>query len=230
MNPISEPRVFCIIPARGGSKRLPNKNLLEFQGETLVSRATRLADSCGIFDQIILSSDSQEILDAVDNSLKVQKILRNPKFATDEVRAEEVIRNLISSLKISSEDIICCLLPTTPLLSVDDLQKAYSKLLLCGLGVIFGVTRSVETPFRTFLMNENHILNPLFKSELDHQSHTYPDTYTDAGQFYFATASIWLDNYSITNSDSSTGFLLDSNKCIDINTPEDWKRFLINNA
>jgi N-acylneuraminate cytidylyltransferase len=221
---------ICIIPARGGSKRLPNKNLLEFKGESLVSNAVTTALKSRIFQRVILSSDSQVILDSVNNNPRLEKISRESTLATDDVRADDVVRHLINNLKLPLNSAICCLLPTTPLLEAIDLQNAFKNFLTGNSEVLFGVTNSIETPFRAFLMDNKNVLDPLFRKMLHDQSHTYPNTVTDAGQFYFALANIWNKNYSITSAVHSQGYLLDSKKCVDINTPEDWERFLMNNG
>lgn len=193
--------------------------------------AVNCALESGVFDQVILSSDSLEILNIVETNPLVIKHHRDPLLATDNCRADEVVRNIVREKEIEENKIVCCLLPTTPLLSSIDLSTAYSEISLSNFNsdVLFGITESIETPFRSFVIDAKMNLVALFPDELNLQSNDYPKTYTDAGQFYFASAETWMKNYSITATPSSKGYLLDSSKCIDINTIDDWHRFLREN-
>ena len=218
---------ICIIPARGGSKRLPRKNLLEFGGVPLVKLAILTAVNSGCFDQVILSSEDSEILQIGTSVPGASVSQRPPELSKDEVRADEVIRWEIRRLSLLPTDLVCCLLPTTPLLTPEVLRKAYDQ--VGGNGVLFGVAQTTETPFRSFEFNsETGALSSLFPEMLNKQSHDYPRTVVDAGQFYFASAISWAENFSITAAKDSTGFLLESDLAVDINYPADWDRITRN--
>jgi CMP-N-acetylneuraminic acid synthetase len=92
-------------------------------------------------------------------------------------------------------------------------------------GVLFGVIPSSETPFRSFKLNSDDSgLEALFPKMLNLQSQDYPVTVVDAGQFYFAQAGVWIQNFSITACPEAKGFLLDPRLAIDINYPGDWDK------
>lgn len=222
---------ICIIPARGGSKRIPRKNLLVYKGKPLVEWAVKRAAEAEIFKAIYLSSDSHEILNSVGHYRELIKLERDPILAEDNVRADDVVRDLVNQLKISSDNVLCCLLPTTPLLSSSDLSDAFKimKTSMATVDVVFGITKSRETPFRTFTLSNEQMLSALFPEKLLEQSNEYPETYTDAGHFYFAKARTWKKYYSITAARVSKGYILDNSKCIDINSIQDWERFLREN-
>ncbi len=214
---------ICIIPARGTSKRLPRKNLLKFNGVPLVQIAMQTAIETGCFDQVILSSEDSEILGTARNTPEVAISLRPPELSQDDIRADDVIRWEINKLSLSQSDTVCCLLPTTPLLTPEVLLRARSE--FRNPGILFGVVETSETPFRSFqIRGESGQLKSLFPEMLLKQSHEYPKTVVDAGQFYFANAQTWLENYSITAAEGCVGFLLESDLAIDINYPEDWER------
>ena len=214
---------ICIIPARGGSKRLPRKNLLEFDGVPLVKLAIQTAVGAGCFDQVILSSEDSEILQ-IGASVPMASVSQRPlELSKDEVRADEVIRWEINRLSLEPTDSVCCLLPTTPLLTSEVLLRAYNQ--FGGKGILFGVAETTETPFRSFEFDSSSgALDSLFPEMLNKQSHDYPKTVVDAGQFYFAPAISWAENFSITAAVGCTGFLLDSDLAVDINYPADWDR------
>ena len=87
----------------------------------------------------------------------------------------------------------------------------------------FGVTKSLQTPYRSFIRESDGKLESLFPEKLNDQSNNYPETFNDAGQFYIATKKVWDSNFSITASAEVYGFELEIEKAIDINTPKDWK-------
>lgn len=219
--------VICIIPARGGSKRLPKKNILKYRGIPLVELACRTALEAELFDEVIVSSEDAEIQSIVKKIEGVQIHPRPRYLADDNTRADEVVRNVIEFKGLSSNSDICCLLPTTPKITFVDLQKAY-KAFCSNISItpLFAVIASAQTPFRSFITNENSSLTPLFPERLLQQSQDYPLCVHDAGQFYFANVEHWKDNYSITASPGARGYLLERFDILDINTPKDWEIFL----
>jgi len=220
---------ICIIPARGGSKRLPRKNLLKFRGMPMVQLSMQTALQAGCFDQVILSSEDSEIIEIAKLNSEITTSQRPPDLARDDVRADDVIRWEINRLSLNSTDTVCCLLPTTPLLTSEVLLQAHNQ--FKNHPVLFGVVKTSETPFRSFRFDpQTGVLDSLFPEMLQKQSHEYPNTVVDAGQFYFAQASTWEENYSITAAKGSTGFLLDSELAVDINYPEDWERLRSTNS
>ena len=212
---------ICIVPARGGSKRLPRKNLLLFRGKPMVQIALETAIDSGFFNKVVLSSEDPEILDVGYKIDSVEVLKRDSFLSEDEVRADEVIRQVAESLGLNDSDLVCCLLPTTPLLAVEVFRDALNS--YSDEGVTFGVTKSLQTPFRTFLMESDGKLDSLFPEKLNEQSNHYPETFNDAGQFYIATKKVWDSNFSITASADVYGYELEIEKSIDINTKKDWE-------
>jgi CMP-N-acetylneuraminic acid synthetase len=212
---------ICIVPARGGSKRLPRKNMYIFQGKPMVQIALETAIATGVFDKVVLSSDDDEILNVGLKVPKVEIFRRDSNLSGDNVRADDVIRSISRDLNLSDDDIVCCLLPTTPLLDSKVLQKALDT--YNGHGVLFGVSKNLQTPFRSFTMDQKGDLTPLFPSMLLKESNDYPETFSDAGQFYVAAKATWESNYSITATVGGVGFELALDRALDINTLSDWE-------
>lgn len=215
---------ICVIPARGNSKRIPGKNLLSFNGKPLVRLAAELAVASKGFDKVIVSSEDPVIFSALKD---VEGIILSPRpedLSEDHIRADEIVRWEISKLPDDPDRVICCLFPTTPLLTAEVLLKAEN---LYSDGVLFGVVPNSESPYRSFrIASEDFKLCALFPEMLNGQSQDYPLTVVDAGQFYFAKTKIWQEYESITAYPQVQGFLLDPELAIDINNPKDWQRIL----
>lgn len=215
---------------------MPGKNLIVYKNRTLVNHAITNALNSNIFDFVILSSENTQILAEGNFFLSDQRFIslsRPGQLSEDDVRADEVVRYVIKQKSISSKSIVCCLLPTTPSITPEILNEAFIEFNLKGLtvgGTLFGVTESIQTPFRNFEMTNERELLALFPKYLHLQSNDYPRTFTDAGQFYFANVETWEKNYSITATYPSFGFTLNQKIFIDINTQEDWDRYVKENS
>ena len=184
--------------------------------------AVETAISSGCFSTVIVSSEDPRVLTLVREIPNSIASVRPVELSGDDVRADEVIRWEIEQNASGQEEVYCCLLPTTPLLTPIVLAQA---LRTYTHGVLFGVIPTSETPFRSFNFNSDDLsLEALFPKMLNLQSQDYPVTVVDAGQFYIAQAGVWNQNFSITACPEAKGFLLDPRLAIDINYPEDWDR------
>jgi N-acylneuraminate cytidylyltransferase len=214
---------ICIIPARKGSKRLPRKNLLLYRNKPLVKIAVENPINSDLFESVILNSDDEDIIKLFKDQSNLEISTRPNSLTLDDVRADEVIRWEITNRHLSADTIVCCLLPTTPGLNIKEV--AFALEFLPSNAPIFGVTKSRDSVFRAFHVDSGKNLKPLFPEKLNLQSQDYQDTFVDAGAFYLARAQVWLNNYSITASVFSKGWILDPNANIDINYLSDWELF-----
>ena len=118
---------ICIIPARGGSQRIPRKNIKSFHGKPIMVYSIEAAKQCQLFDRIYVSTDDNEISDiAMNAGARVWK--RKPSFALDCVGTQEVVKECIDGVRASECDIVCCIYATSPLMSVQDLKDGFSAL------------------------------------------------------------------------------------------------------
>lgn len=186
--------------------------------------AAETAVSANCFSRVIVSSEDPHILSATEGLSGVTNSKRPEVLSGDDIRADEVIRWEIAQNALDSDTLVCCLLPTTPLLAPNLLTEAANKY---TEGVLFGVIPTSETPYRSFrLESDGSTINPLFPEMLKLQSQDYPQSVVDAGQFYFANANTWNQNFSITACANTKGFLLDPRLAIDLNYPEDWDKLI----
>jgi pseudaminic acid cytidylyltransferase len=224
---MNKSKPICIIPARGGSKRIPKKNLLVYRNKSLLQIAIEKALGSNLFESVIVNTDDSDVIQDLKTIDGVIVSTRPKNLGGDNVRADEVIRWEISKRKIDFDTIVCCLFATTPGLEIEQIEQALDHLPLNS--AIFGVTKSSESIYRTFLLDSKNTLTPVFKEKLESQSQDYPDTYLDAGAFYIARATTWESNYSITQTNFSKGWILDRNLNIDINSWDDWNLFKLLN-
>lgn len=228
----------CVIPARGGSKRIKRKNLKSFCGKPILSYSIENAKKCGIFSQIIVSSDDEEILEFARN-FDVCALRRPEELSNDYASTREVILHGIEQLTrkdsnpiqrtdsqgIQSYNIndlwVCCLYATAPLLDFHMLQIAYEQTKISAKSrYCFGAVEYAYSPYRAFKIigNQNKML---FSEHFTKRSQDLEKIYHDAGQFYFAKANVWQNRENIF--EDSFSFLLPLSRVQDIDTIEDWE-------
>jgi len=216
--------ISVVLPARAGSKRINRKNLHMFKGRTLLSIAIETALEASIFQHVIVSTEDQETIEVALNSGAEVPFVRPLNLCEDDVRADAVMAHAASYLeeKTSSTE-LCCLLPTTPGLTPKDLQDAGNEWIKLRekYRTLFAITEYQHTAFRSFTVLSDGVLNPLFPEKLLAQTQDLEPTYTDAGQFYFASLQTWKRTISITSETPSKGWIIPNSRAIDINTEAD---------
>lgn len=212
-------RNLCIIPARGGSKRIPRKNIKEFIGKPIIAYAIELAIKSELFDEIMVSTDDIEIANiAISYGAKVP-FLRNPNTADDFATTLEVLKEVVGNYDNLNMtfDSICCIYPTAVLANVEDIKIGLSKLEQHNL--ILPVTRFSYPPQRCYIIHENEVKykNPEFELS---RSQDLEVLYHDAAQWYWYK----LDNMKFKNAYPLKGFvILDNDHVQDIDNIEDWR-------
>lgn len=210
--------VVALIPARAGSKRIKNKNIKDFCGQPIISYAIKLALESKLFDKVFVSTDDKNIIDlgikygASVNSLR-------PKHLSDDFATTiDVIKYEINNLNLSSDDIVCCIYPTTPLLKYEFLKQGLDKLYRHSF--CFSACKFESNPLRGFFIRNENIV--LLDKQLEHRrSQDLESVYYDAGQFYYGYVDTFLNETSIFTKDSKI-VLMPSHLVTDINTQEDW--------
>lgn len=211
---------IAVIPARAGSKRIPNKNFLEIEGLPVVGHAVELARSTDIFDEIIVSLDShsqKEELSYLGASLH----LRPESLGQDDVKTIDVVRDVIREKEIPQNTDLCCIYPASILLKKERIIEGYETYLTNQNRFIFAAQPSPINPLRTFAYDSN-TKNIIFtdSSFVKNNAHNSLEFYSDAGQFYWAKTATWMNQSDILNSDSVPLFL-NRWEIIDIDYPED---------
>jgi len=211
----------AVIPARSGSKRIPNKNFIEVQGRSVVDHAINLASSSGLFDQIIVSVDSAVSANLI--SSRVADIhIRSAILASDEARTIDVVKEVIEEKRISKSINLCCLYPTSILLPSQRIVEGLNTLENNKGCFVFAAQESRTNPLRMFQIDSAK-KKVLFLDEKSVKKNTQDlgTYYSDAGQFYWASSSTWCNEAEILSS-SSVPVILNKWETIDVDSPEDF--------
>ena len=212
----------AIIPARGGSKRIPRKNLLPFDGVPMIVRSIRTALDSGLFEQVVVSTDDAEIAElALAHGAQVP-FLRPAELADDFTGTAAVIVHALQQLP--AFDYACCVYATAPLLQARFLRQGFELLQqhpdkafafsVCSFG--FPVQRALT-------LDGQGALTALYPEFRQTRSQDLPEAFQDAGQFYWGRSEAWLRG-EVLYSSASLPVILPRHLVQDIDTLQDWKR------
>ena len=209
----------CIIPARGGSKRIPKKNILEFCGKPMIAYSIEAARTSGVFDRIIVSTDSKEIADVARTFGAEVPALRSASLSDDYVTAEAVFNHILDGLK--GVDAACLLFATAPFVQPELLAEGLKVLKASNAISAFSVATFPYPIFRGLKMNDQGSLEMIWPENREARTQDLPEAYYDAGQFYW----VKIDKYKgVLYAPDAMPILLPHHLVHDIDTPEDWTR------
>lgn len=215
---------IAIIPARGGSKRIPRKNIREFAGKPMIVHAISAAKQSGLFAHIVVSTDDDEIAGIACDWGAETPFKRPPELADDHTPTVPVIASAITACKALGWqiDYACCIYPCVPFIQIDDLQHTLKLLQSSDAAYSFPVTEFPSAIQRALRRLTNGQMQP-FNPEFEHtRTQDLEPAYHDAGQFYWGKLDAWLTNYNIHSS--GVGLTIPNWRVIDIDTPDDWER------
>lgn len=215
----------AIIPARGGSKRIPRKNIKEFHGKPMIAWSIEAAKKTGIFDRIVVSTDDEEIASIARKWGAEVPFMRPAELSEDFTATIPVISHAIQWLMEKGEDLeaICCIYATAPFVEAEDITKGYTELTSGGWAYTFSVTDFSAPIFRSFKLSETGGVEMFYPEYFNTRSQDLPDAYHDAGQFYWGLKESWLQE-KIFFSNESKPILIPRWRVQDIDTPSDWQR------
>ena len=213
----------AVIPARGGSKRIPRKNIKLFHGKPIITYSIECALKSGCFDRVIVSTDDEEIADVARQYGAEVPFMRPAELSDDFATTLNVMAHATNWLLENHQDIenICCLYPTAPLILVEDLRQGLEKLtcsnaynyVFSAVEYAFPVQRAI-----TLQSDKVSMLMPEFEQT---RSQDLPKTYHDAGQFYWGKTRAFANKTPIFTGDSSI-VVLPQTRVQDIDTLENW--------
>lgn len=215
----------AIIPARGGSKRIPRKNVKDFCGKPMIAWSIEAAKASGCFDQIIVSTDDHEIAKVASEWGATVPFLRPAKLSDDFTGTLPVIRHAVEWLNQNDcpVEYACCLYATAPFVSAADLKEGLQLIQDSGSSYAFSVT-SYPFPIQRAIRITDNGRVAMFNPEHFHtRSQDLEEAWHDAGQFYWGTAEAWCEEQAIFGEDS-VPVKLPRHRVQDIDTPEDWNR------
>lgn len=214
---------ICIIPARGGSKRIPRKNIREFYGMPMIAWSIRAAKKSGSFDRIIVSTDDDEIAETAEHYGAEAPFRRSKVLADDYTSTVPVIADAIDQLNIAGQTPVCCLYATAPFVTPDDLRAGLTQLEKTGAPFVLGVTTYAFPIQRALRRNSAGEVEMFDPAQMQTRSQDLEDAWHDAGQFYWGKAQSWTNNRGIFGH-GTQGLALPRHRVQDIDTEEDWLR------
>lgn len=213
----------AIIPARGGSKRIPRKNIKLFLGKPIIAYSIETAINSGIFDYVMVSTDDAEIANIAKSYGAQVPFFRSHQTSNDFSTTADVIIEVLNELKKTGRDYdnACCIYPTAPLLSEKSLVDAYNLLLTKNYNTVLPVCQFSYPVQRALKMDESKV-SMIWPENLNVRSQDLQKVYHDAGQFYWLKTSTFLENQKMF-SENSGAVILNEIQVQDIDNETDWK-------
>ena len=216
---------LAIIPARGGSKRIPRKNIKLFGGKPMIAWPIEVAKSSGLFDQVIVSTDDEEIADTAkswggDVPFMRPDVLANDYAGTAPVMAHATKWALGQGMELSA---VCCIYATTPFLHIADLKRGCVAFESGEWEYVFTATDYGAPIFRSFKQSAQGGVEMFFPGKYESRSQDMPTALHDAGQFYWGRPAAWLEEKRVFEPHSKP-IIIPRWRVQDIDTKDDWKR------
>lgn len=220
----SNPACVAIIPARGGSKRIPGKNIRPFAGRPMIEYAIGLARSSGLFSRIIVSTDSDAVATLAEQAGAEVPFRRPAELADDHATTAAVLAHALDAIDARTQyDYACCLYPATPFTTPDDLRAGLAFVADGGAASSFAVAGFAAPTWRAMKRKPDGSLAMVWPEHRDTRSQDLPETFHDAGQFYWVPVAGFLDAPALL-TDNSRGVIFERWRAHDIDTEEDWMR------
>ncbi|WP_410498793.1 pseudaminic acid cytidylyltransferase [Chitinibacter sp. S2-10] len=221
-----KPDAIAVIPARGGSKRIPRKNIKLFHGKPMLAYSIEAARACGEFKRIVVSTDDEEIAQTARALGAEVPFMRPAVLSDDYATTMDVMQHAIRALQQAGEsaDLTCCIYATAPLLRPQFLNAAAQILRNDpAADYVFSVTHFDFPVQRALVCNAQGQIDALYPQYRDTRSQDLPEAFHDAGQFYWGRSAAWLSG-EVLYSPRARPVILPRYLVQDIDTPDDWRR------
>jgi pseudaminic acid cytidylyltransferase len=215
---------IAVIPARGGSKRIPRKNIKDFGGKPMIAYAITAAKNSGLFDHVLVSTDDAEIANIAQAWGAETPFVRPAELANDFTATVPVVAHAIQACEALGWDFsnVCCIYPGVPFIQVEDLLGAFKHLEAGSADYCFPVTEFPSAIQRALKQGSHGVMQPFFPEFQLTRTQDLEPAFYDAGQFYWGQKKAWLSNPRIHSS--GAGYVIPSWRVVDIDTPADWDR------
>lgn len=216
-------KAIAIITARGGSKRIPKKNIREFCGKPIIAYSIEAALKSNLFDEVMVSTDSEEIAEVARRYGAKVPFMRSEKTSSDYATTTDVLWEVIDEYeKLGRKfDYMVCLYPTAPFVTADKLRDAMSMLIQQGGVIAMPVVQFSYPPQRGYVI-ENGRMHMKYMENADKRSQDLEKIYHDAGQFYLVQVRGYWDNNGKIYS-GIIPIIVDEMEVQDIDNETDWK-------
>jgi N-acylneuraminate cytidylyltransferase len=216
---------IAVIPARGGSKRIPHKNIKPFRGKPMIAWSIEAARASGLFEHVVVSTDDDEIGEIARGCGAEVPFLRPPALADDHAGLTEVVSHATRWAGSAGWPLtaVCCILATSPFLRPADLARGLELLESGPWAYAFSATEYAAPIFRAFKRDAEDRIEMFFPEHFASRSQDLPQALHDAAQFYWGRPEAWLERKRIFDR-HSTALTLPRWRVQDIDTEEDWQR------
>lgn len=217
--------IVAVIPARGGSKRIPRKNIKLFCGKPMIAWSIEAAVESGCFDRVVVTTDDAEIAAVAKEWGADVPFIRPAELSDDFTGTIPVIAHAVDWLKAQNlqPKAVCCLYATAPFVQAGDLQRGLKILCEQDVDYAFSMTSYAFPIQRAIRLTSDGRVNMFNPEHFNTRSQDLEEAYHDAGQFYWGSANAWLQHRPIFSEKAAPVFL-PRHRVQDIDTPEDWLR------
>ena len=214
---------LALIPARGGSKRIPGKNIRDFAGKPIIAYSIEIALASGLFDEVVVSSDDEGIAAVAKEYGATVPFIRPASISDDHTGTNAVVRHAIEWFAAQGTEIshVCCLYATAPFMQVSYLKEGFDLLLSYEKSFAFSVTTFPFPIQRAIKITQAKEVEAFWPEMRSVRSQDLEEAFHDAGQFYWGTADAFLQELDIFSS-VSVPVIIPRYLVQDIDTEEDW--------
>ncbi|MFV1467692.1 pseudaminic acid cytidylyltransferase [Idiomarina sp. HB] len=216
---------IAVIPARGGSKRIPRKNLKEFCGKPMIAWAIEAAKASGCFDDIIVSTDDDEISTIAQAYGASAPFKRPGNLSDDYTGTTPVIKHAVEwyEMHVKPVSYVCCIYATAPFLQPEDIRQGLASVKDTGVDYAFSATSYAFPIQRALRLSEGGRVSMFQPQHFNTRSQDLEEAWHDAGQFYWGEVGAWTNEKTLF-SERSVAVMLPRHRVQDIDTLEDWTR------
>lgn len=217
-------RVLAIIPARGGSKGIPRKNIINFREKPLIQWSIEAAVQSQVITDIVVSSDDNEILAVAARNKNINLLKRPAELAKDDTRTEPVLVHALNALQETNFDYFVLLQPTSPLRTARDIDAAFSKFINSKATSLISVCELTHHPYKSFKVDKNGFLEGILNNDYPFQPRQIlPKTFKANGAIYIVEVHDFLKNKSFMTN-KTMYFEMSLEKSLDIDSVNDLKK------
>ncbi len=215
---------YAIITARGGSKRIPNKNIREFCGKPIIAYSIEAALKSKLFENVMVSTDSEEIAKVGNMYGASVPFMRSKKTSDDYADTTDVLNEVIDMYKKQGIwfDMFCCIYPTAPFITAEKLCQSFKILQEKDVNNVIPMIPFSFPPQRGMRLKESGYIEPIDVQGANSRSQDLPTIYHDCGQFYWIKTEAYLRNDDILNNYTKP-FIVSETEVQDIDNETDWR-------